>query len=161
MAAFGLTANAQSVPCGTNLITNGDFEAGFTGFTSEYNYVTDGPGTSEMIPERTIAVGSNAANYHPLFTGVGRSGNYLLVNGNTGTVRDVWTQNIFISAGKEYAFQMYVQNIYPTAPASLKLKVTPNDLLTPSFEIGTYLLDPGLNGWNQGIAFFHPLILVQ
>jgi hypothetical protein len=154
LAAFGLTANAQSVPCGTNLITNGDFEAGFTGFTSEYTYVANGPGNSEMIPERTIAVGSNAANYHPLFTGVGRSGNYLLVNGNTGTVRDVWTQNVNLTEGKEYFMQLYFQNLFPTAPASFIFKVTPNDLLTPAFEIGTYMLEPGINGWQEAIVSF-------
>ena len=156
LATLGLTAQAQKSTCGSNLVVNGDFEAGNTGFTSQYNFVNDGPGNSEMIPERTIAVGSNAATYHPLFTGAGRSGNFLLINGNTGTVRDVWVQQVSLQYGKEYELKMYLQNIYPTAPASLRFIVTPNDLLTPEFEIGTYTLTPGLNGWQEIYNSFTP-----
>lgn len=68
--------------CGTNIITNGDFEAGNTGFVSQYVFVANGPANNELIPEGYYSVAANASTLHPQFTGTGRSGNFMVVNGN-------------------------------------------------------------------------------
>ncbi|MFN5319732.1 MAG: hypothetical protein ACK5CY_12905, partial [Bacteroidia bacterium] len=108
------------VPCGTNLVANGDFEGGNTGFTSQYTFKADVAGNTEMIPENTYAVGPNVASYHPQLVGVGRSGNYLMVNGNTQTLKTVWAQTINVVAGKQYEFKAYVQNTFAASPALLR-----------------------------------------
>ncbi len=108
------------VPCGTNLVVNGDFEGGNSGFTSQYTFKTDVAGNTEMIPENTYAVGPNVASYHPQLVGVGRSGNYLMVNGNTQTLKTVWSQTINVVAGKQYEFKAYVQNTFAASPALLR-----------------------------------------
>ncbi|MFN5371172.1 MAG: T9SS type A sorting domain-containing protein [Bacteroidia bacterium] len=108
------------VPCGTNLVVNGDFEAGNTGFTSEYTFKADVAGNSELIPATTYGVGANAATYHPQFVGVGRSGNQLIVNGNVGSIKTVWSQNVNVVSGKEYNYSAYVQNVFPTSPGIIR-----------------------------------------
>ena len=68
--------------CGTNIITNGDFEAGNTGFVSQYVFAANGPANNELIPEGYYSVAANANTLHPQFTGTGRSGQFMVVNGN-------------------------------------------------------------------------------
>lgn len=112
--------NGNPIPCGTNLIANGGFEAGNTGFTSAYTFKTDVIGNSEMIPENTYGVDANVAAYHPHLVGVGRSGKFLMVNGNTQTIKTVWNQSVNVTSGKEYDFRAYVQNIFAASPAVLR-----------------------------------------
>ena len=112
--------NENPIPCGTNLIVNGGFEAGNSGFNTGYTFKTDVTGNSEMIPENTYGVDASVAPYHPLLVGVGRSGKFLMVNGNTQTIKSVWSQNVNVSAGKEYEFKAYVQNIFSASPAVLR-----------------------------------------
>jgi hypothetical protein len=102
---------------------NGDFEGGNAGFTSGYTFKADVAGNSEMIPENTYGVGPNVASYHPQLVGLGRTGNYMMVNGNTGTIKTVWAQNVNVIAGQEYKFRAYVQNISPASPAVLRFYV--------------------------------------
>ncbi|MFN5317526.1 MAG: gliding motility-associated C-terminal domain-containing protein [Bacteroidia bacterium] len=68
--------------CGTNIIINGGFESGNTSFLSQYTFVPNGPANNELIPEGTYSVAANANTLHPQFTGTGRSGNFMVVNGN-------------------------------------------------------------------------------
>ncbi len=68
--------------CGTNIIVNGDFEAGNTGFLSQYTFVPNGPANNELIPEGRYTIAANANTTHPQFQGTGRSGNFMVVNGN-------------------------------------------------------------------------------
>jgi hypothetical protein len=102
---------------------NGDFEGGNAGFTSEYTFKADVAGNSEMIPENTYGVGPNVAAYHPQLVGVGRTGNYLMVNGNTGTIKTVWAQSVNVIGGQEYKFRAYVQNTFAASPAVLRFYV--------------------------------------
>jgi hypothetical protein len=133
-------AVSQAQPCGSNLITNGDFEAGFTGFASGYTFKTDGPGTGEMIPENTFGVDVNVSAYHPSITGVGRSGKFLMVNGNTGTIKTVWSQDVNVVAGKTYNFSAFAQRLAGGNQAILRFSVG-SDLLA------TY--SPVAAGWNE------------
>lgn len=112
--------NENPIPCGTNLIVNGGFEDGNSGFNTGYTFKTDVTGNSEMIPENTYGVDASVAPYHPLLVGVGRSGKFLMVNGNTQTIKSVWSQNVNVTAGKEYEFKAYVQNIFSVSPAVLR-----------------------------------------
>lgn len=73
--AAGCT-NIGSVAVATELVTNGGFEAGNTGFTSAYTYLPNtnlftGPGTS-LWPEGLYTVAADAHNYHSNFWGLSR-----------------------------------------------------------------------------------------
>jgi len=155
------TLNLTVVPdtdpadCGTNKIVNGDFEAGNTGFSSAYTFTADVAGNSEMIPENRIAVGTNANNYHPQFIGTGRTGKFLIVNGNKQTVKELWAQDVDVVSGREYVFTMYTQNLYPTAPPRFSFRITPNDLISSPVEFGTFNATTGRNGWIEVTATYN------
>ena len=156
------TLNLTVVPtenptdCGNNKIANGDFEDGYTGFTSEYTFTADIAGNTEMIPENRIAVGTNANNYHPQFIGTGRTGKFLIVNGNKQTLKELWAQDVDVTEGREYVFTMHTQNVFPTAPPRFSFRVTPNDGgISPTVEFGTFNAATGRNGWIEVTATFN------
>ena len=68
--------------CGNNIIVNGDFETGNSGFLSQYTFVANGAPNNELIPEGRYSIAINASEVHPQFVGTGRSGNFMIVNGN-------------------------------------------------------------------------------
>ncbi len=68
--------------CGTNIIVNGDFEAGNSGFLSQYTFVANGAPNNELIPEGLYSVAPSGNAVHPQFVGTGRTGNFMIVNGN-------------------------------------------------------------------------------
>jgi hypothetical protein len=134
------------VPCGTELIVNGNFEGGNTGFTSGYTYKVDGAANNELIQESTYGVGPNVATYHPQLVGTGRSGNYMMVNGNTLSTLTVWSQNVNVVAGKNYAFKAYAQNTFAVSPAVLRVYAGAELLGTFSPE--------GLTSWTEFTSTF-------
>ncbi len=134
-------------PCGTNLIVNGGFEAGNSGFTSGYTFKVDLPNVNnEMIPENTYGVDDNINTYHPSMSGTGRSGNFLMVNGNTQSLKTVWSQSVNVIAGKQYQVSAWVQNLFPSAPAVLRFNVAGN-------QIGTFSAT-GVAAWQEFSATF-------
>jgi hypothetical protein len=149
LAAIGLSANAQSVACGQNLIVNGDFEAGNSGFTSEYTFKTDVAGNSEMVPENTYGVDVNVASYHPIITGTGRSGKFLMVNGNTGSIKTVWAQSVNVTAGQACHFTAYVQRLVGGNQALLRFYA--GDQMIATFS-------PSAAGWAEVTASFTPAV---
>ena len=96
------------------LVTNGDFEAGRTGFTTEYRFVNTTPWNagSELWDEGTYVVGRNPQTYHPYFISLGDHttgrGEMLIGNGDPVRNRIVWTQDIQVVAGEIYAFSTWV-----------------------------------------------------
>lgn len=105
-ALFAGSASAQ-------IVTNGDFEAGNTGFNSDYSYVGT-PGPTAMYPEGTYTVGTNAADYHNLWASVAAySGdNYLIANGAPGPNVSVWSQMLTgLTVGQTYNFSAYITNV--------------------------------------------------
>jgi hypothetical protein len=151
-ALLSMASAVASAQCGTNLITNGDFEGGILfpingGFTSGYTFKADVAGNSEMIPENTYGVGPNVASYHPQLVGVGRSGNFMMVNGNTQTIKTVWSQTVNVTAGKEYVFSMYAQNTFPASPAVLRVYAGAD-------MIGSAFSPTGIATWTEYSASF-------
>ncbi|HQW06666.1 MAG: hypothetical protein IPH05_03770 [Flavobacteriales bacterium] len=80
-----------------NLVTNGDFSGGNTGFSSEFNYNT------ALTTEGNYWIGTNAASHHPQFFGTG-NGAFLM--GNAGWMHagyEVWCQTHTVCPGQTYA----------------------------------------------------------
>ncbi len=119
IAAGLLTASGQV--SAANLVTNGDFEAGNTGFTSDYTY---SPGTGGGGPASAYTVSNNPAAWNGAFAPIGDhttgSGNMMLVNGSGSTFDQVWRSgNIAVTAGQDYYFEAFVASLYPSSPPSL------------------------------------------
>jgi hypothetical protein len=96
-----------------NLITNGDFSQGFTGFTSTYTQVADGVANS-LVPEGTYTIGTNPIVDHPSFVNLSPSTNpMLLVNGSTngGDIFYQYASQIGSAGLQSYSFSASVMDI--------------------------------------------------
>eukprot|EP00825_Cyclidium_porcatum_P012880 TRINITY_DN16740_c0_g1_i1.p1 TRINITY_DN16740_c0_g1~~TRINITY_DN16740_c0_g1_i1.p1 ORF type:complete len:128 (+),score=16.07 TRINITY_DN16740_c0_g1_i1:61-444(+) len=87
-----------SINISNELVINGDFSAGNTGFTTppsganQYVYVADVAGNSELNPEGFYGVGNSGNNYHTNFWGVDHTsgtGKFMIVNGFPGSPQPV------------------------------------------------------------------------
>lgn len=114
------TSTACTSASGSNLLTNPNFTAGNSGFTTNYRYVSTayrvGDNTSGIYPEGTYAVGNNANTYHPSFQGTGHTGgasdNFLMVNG-ASSIRTLYSQTVTVQPNRYYTFSAFFNNLLP------------------------------------------------
>ena len=114
----------------TNLISNGNFESGNTGFSSNYTYTT-----GSLIPEGYYAVDVNPKTHHNSFSActdhTSGSGKMLIVNGNTTANSKIWGQTITVKLNKDYAFYAYVTPVTGSNPPILQFSINGKILGTP------------------------------
>lgn len=109
-AAAVLAAPASAA---TNLVTNGDFEAGNTGFTSGYSYVGT-PGDFAMYGEGTYTVGESPRDYHNLWADFGayEGDLFFIANGSVANDLPAWQQTLTgLTVGATYNFSAYAVNV--------------------------------------------------
>lgn len=137
-----------------NLVTNGDFTAGNTGFTSGYGYVSpqanaaSSGGNTGLYPEGLYAVDVNAHIYHPNFFGTDHtsgSGNFMIVNGATTAGVPVWSQTVNnILPNTTYYFSTWISGLNNNNNVA-DLKFTINGT-----QIGPVISSPNtINNWIQ------------
>ncbi|RUT78263.1 gliding motility-associated C-terminal domain-containing protein [Ancylomarina longa] len=119
----------------TELIANGDFNAGNTGFYSEYVYCPDPILSSSnhsdpqsLWEEGRYAVDDNPNAYHANFSSCsGHSGGspdkMLIVNGASEEDVVVWSETITVNPNQYYAFSTWACNVHPTNPARLEFMI--------------------------------------
>ena len=143
------TANA-------NLIINGDFEAGNSGFTSGYEFTAASGGLAtggEGEGAGRYAVGNNPQTYHSSFASFGDhttgTGNMMIVNGSLVPGKNVWTGSLASSlvVGETYILTAWVRNVYPESPASLRFSVG-------GVQVGSDFSVTGTDTWYQFTATF-------
>ena len=117
-----------------NLIANGDFSNGNTGFTSQYSYNTNNsnPNGPELA-EGAYAVVTKPSDVHFAWgsyfdhTSGNSSGKYFVANASSDTSKTVWQSNsISVSqANTPYRFEGWIQMIYPfeSNPPSLSFEI--------------------------------------
>lgn len=108
--AAALTGAAQAAP---NLVTNGNFEAGNTGFTSLYTYA---PGNGNGVPASVYNVDTVANPWHPSFVTTGDhttgTGKFMMINGSTTLGDEVWRSGtIAVTAGQQYYFEAWIMSL--------------------------------------------------
>ena len=105
---------------GLNLIINGDFSNGNTGFTSEYASASSG-----VAPD-TYFVGTSPAVWNPGFSQCGdhttSNGNMLMINGGIATSK-VWYQTITVAPNTNYSFSGWIQSLTSSNPANLRFAI--------------------------------------
>ncbi|WP_152268538.1 gliding motility-associated C-terminal domain-containing protein [Agriterribacter humi] len=134
---------------GTNIIVNGDFSAGNTGFTSEYNLAP----ISTTEAEYFVGPSSKAWNPHlegdcPDHSG---NGNMLLVNGAPQAGVNVWTQTVNVTPNTNYSFSTWIEALFRDNPAQLSFSINGNDIgdiITASLPICTWT--QFYTTWNSG-----------
>ncbi|MBK6932620.1 MAG: gliding motility-associated C-terminal domain-containing protein [Saprospirales bacterium] len=119
-ATYVLTA--RSVDLNNNLIQNGDFESGNSGFTSDY---LESPGN--LVPEGVYEVLSNPQASHPSFAPcpdhTSGSGNMMAVNGSGTPNQNVWCQTMPVDPNINYAFSAWVATLVSASPALLQFSI--------------------------------------
>jgi hypothetical protein len=154
LATFGALALALSGPAQANLIINGNFSSGNTGFGSDYFYTASNGAAGEYY---VLSASANTWNggFLPV-VGQGGSGNYLIANGSASTFESPWFQTInspSVTLTTDtnnpvyYRFQAYVNNLVTDgAVPNLSFEIAVNGAAynaftsTPSITPGSWTL---------------------
>lgn len=132
-------------PAGPELVTNGTFENGAIGFTSDYIHCTTCNAGYIGFGEGKYVVSFNPALHHTSFggTGHGGGGNFLIVNGESTPNTNVWCQTISVAPNTFYTFSTWVATLFSASPANLQFYVNNNPL-------GASFIAPAVTGvWSQ------------
>lgn len=155
LAFASLSSNGFAV----NLVPNGDFEAGLTGFTSDYTLASGTP--SSLVPGSTYLVGPNPSLYHGGFASYGDhttgSGKMLIANGSADTSDYVWQTSVSIAVTQNtlYYFEAWMSSAHASSPAMLSFQLV-GDFSNATLGIGTA---PSVTGvwtsvshtWDSGL----------
>jgi hypothetical protein len=145
---------ARMVPSGTNLIVNGDFEQGYTGYTTgyvipptssvggagQYLLVTDpgdhGPGIVPPVP-----------HYGDHTTGTGLM---MMLNGSHDSTTVVWSETVSVVANSTYDFALWLSSWTPSSPATLDIQFNGVSIGTPTAPSTTAVWQQFATTWNSG-----------
>jgi subtilisin-like proprotein convertase family protein len=114
--AGGCSASATA-PIAQELVVNGNFSAGNTGFTSSYSYVSPTV-PNGMYPEATYTVNNNPTFNHNYFFGrdhTTNTGNLMIINGS-GSPVTVWQQTLTVQPNTTYYFSAWAISLNDAAP---------------------------------------------
>ncbi|HKO79931.1 MAG TPA: gliding motility-associated C-terminal domain-containing protein, partial [Chitinophagaceae bacterium] len=134
---------------GTNLIINGDFSQGNTGFTSGYSFA--GSNTTEgqyFVGSNPQTWNNSLSNCKDHSTG---NGNMMLINGSPAPDVNIWKQTVNVTPNTNYAFSTWIQALYTPNPAELQFSINGKDagsLITASLPTCTWT--QFYTTWNSG-----------
>ena len=128
---------------GQNLLVNGDFSSGNSGFYSTLIY------TSDLIPENTYAIGTDPADFHDNTYSYGDhttgTGLMMIVNGPTTANQVIWQETVTVTADTSYQLSAWAARwyLYDTSPAQLQFSINET-------AIGSLLtLTENSDAWNN------------
>ena len=100
-----------------NLVNNGDFEQGNTGFTTDYTVGTGGP-WGQLSNAGTYAINTSPSNVHNNFftcpDHTSGTGNMMIVNGSNTPNTNVWCQTITVTPNTDYIFSAWAMSLENT-----------------------------------------------
>ncbi|HEU4574722.1 MAG TPA: gliding motility-associated C-terminal domain-containing protein [Chitinophagaceae bacterium] len=106
-----------------NLVQNGDFEQGNTGFSSQYVNCNS---NNCLYPEGYYAVGANPTYFQVGFLGRDHTtgtGNFMVVNGASTANVAVWCESINVKPNANYVFSTWLSNMVVGTPAQLQFSI--------------------------------------
>jgi len=110
-----------------NLVTNGNFEAGNSAFTSEYTFVTSNTTEGEYgVVTDPRSWNGFVASFGDHTTG---TGSMMVVNGKTDSSPVVWSQEVSVLPNRTYFFSTWAANTFTVAPSRFVFRV--NDQTLP------------------------------
>ena len=138
LSAIALVSSATAA----NLVVNGDFEAGYTGFGSDYAIHVP------TVNQAEYSITTSPSLVHPQFASFGDHttglGNMMVVNGAPSTTARVWYENgIGVSQNTTYFFSTWIRSAINTSPAQLNFSINMNGI-GMTFTAGTVA-----SGWQQ------------
>lgn len=133
---------------GPNIIVNGNFSAGNSGFTSQYTLANSNTAEGQFF------IGSNPQTWNASMNNCpdhsSGSGNMMLVNGSPQSNTKIWCQTVSVTPNTNYEFSAWVQSIFPDNPARLQFSIN-------GLQLGT-IFNAGVtctwlrygSSWNSG-----------
>ncbi len=109
-------------------ITNGDFENGNTGFSTEY-FFFDHTTMSDDLYAGFYSIADNPTDVHNNFTNCGffgGDGNMMIINGSEDMTNRIWCQTITTIPNAEYIFRARAASVHPNSPAKLRFSINGN-----------------------------------
>lgn len=129
---------------GQELVANGDFESGNTGFITDYQYTT-----TNLVPEGTYGVVTDPNPLHSAFIGsdhTSGSTNFMAVNGSINPSFRIWCQTVNVIPNTDYNFSTWISSLVVGSPAELEFSID-------GVLLGTPITAPSaLNTWSQFFA---------
>lgn len=120
-APQNITYYYTALIAGYNLITNGDFNSGITGFTSGYQYSSSG------LSPGVYFVGTNPRTWNPGISScidhTSGNGNMMLVNGDEMDGKKIWSETIPVQPNTNYVFSTWIENVTNTNPARIQFSI--------------------------------------
>ena len=115
-----------STPVGGNLIVNGDFESGNTGFTTGHTLGTGG--TWGLLSNNgTYAVTTNPNSVHSNFASCGdhtpTGTNMLVLNCSSTPSTSMWCQTVAVTPNTNYVFSFWAMSTVSGSPAQVYVDV--------------------------------------
>ena len=158
--AGGFCPGTSNIDIANELVVNGDFEAGNTGFTSpplganQYKYQADVAGTTELFPEGLYGIDTDPQKYHTNFWGSDHTtglGNFMIVNGfpNGNPQPIVWQETVNVLPNTAYYFSAWAMSLNKRGPfANLQFNVNGAQVGTNAL-LGTGVEDISNSGWTR------------
>lgn len=127
-----------------NLVSNGNFEQGNSGFFTNYIYCNTG-NCLFPLANNGYSVGTDANFFHNLFAGwdhtTGR-GNFMIINGADPT-KTVWRETINVAPNTNYAFGCWISTMIAISPSQIRFSIN-------GIQLGPIYNAPSvINSWNQ------------
>jgi gliding motility-associated-like protein len=136
-----------------NLLTNGNFEAGNTGFYTDLTFLT--PSNPTGI-QTSYGLSPNANFWEPTFAAcvdhtLGNGvGIMMVVDGAISGNSIVWRQNVVVEPQKNYTFQYHGQSVDPVNPAVLQVRINGLPISTDTLSNVTCSWQAYSVTWNSG-----------
>ncbi len=154
---------------GDNLIDNGDFELGNTGFETEYFYGPDSmpPGQWGVLSfEGAYDINSTPNTSHSNFANcpdhTTGTGNMMIINGADEENINIWCQTIPVLPNTDYLFSAWVSSLTFENPAVLQFSINGNLLSVPfAAPFGTCTWNDFNATWNSGLSTVAEICIVN
>ncbi len=126
-----------------NLLINGNFESGNSGFTTDYTH-----SPTNVTAARSYAVIANPRSAHGLFADMrdhtSGSGLMLVVNGSTTEPAPVvWSQQVNVFRNQTYTFSAWAANLFGSSTSIISVRIN-GEVLTPEV-----LVPDEIGRWNE------------
>lgn len=143
--AFVVTAKAPVA----DMIVNGNFSGGNTGFTSEYTFFPTFSGGPGNMNDGNYAISNCPSDANGSWwqcnglDHTGGAGEMLIVNGASTAGVSVWCQTHEVMPNTDYAFSTWLSTMHPQNPAILQFSIN-GQLLGSPFNASSTICE-----WNQ------------
>lgn len=151
----------------SNLIVNGDFESGNTGFTTDYVLGTGGS-WGQLSSEGTYAISTSPNLVHTNFSNCqdhtpNPGTQMMIVNGSGSPNTDVWCQTVAVDPGTDYQFSTWASSaLNDNNVAQLQFSINGSvlgSIFSPSNQGCTW--NQFYQVWNSGIQTSAQICIVN